>query len=347
MSENSVKKDDINGSVDPESIKDSRFTDNTGKSESKKCEDNSNKILVALDGSEKSLKTIQYLCDFKPFMGKDILLFNVLSPMPDAYWDMNIDFLNDEPALPDTAQWETEQRHYITDFMEEAKVQLISGGYTKDRVSFRIQERIRGVARDIIDEASKGYFALLSRRRGAGAMLNMVMGSTTTKIVEKLSSVPILLAGVQRANNSIFLALDGSPGSKKAVDFTIRAVAGSDCRIVLCSVLRDLGLRQGKNENMGDGPGWINKVFDKVTLAIDDAAQRFQAAGIPVDRIKKKIITGASTRSDVISATAEEEKCDTIVLGRRGQSNVTDFNIGRVPWKVIYVARKMTVWIVS
>jgi hypothetical protein len=37
----------------------------------------------------------------------------------------------------------------------------------------------------------------------------------------------------------------------------------------------------------------------------------------------------------------------TVVLGRRGQSNLAKFSMGRVPSKVIHIARTMTVWIIS
>ncbi len=47
-----------------------------------------------------------------------------------------------------------------------------------------------------------------------------------------------------------------------------------------------------------------------------------------------------------IVEAAKEENCDTIVFGRKGKSEVSNFDIGRVPWKVIHGAKKMTVWMV-
>jgi len=38
-----------------------------------------NKILVALDGSKKAFKTIDYLCNFKPFCKKELVLHNVIA----------------------------------------------------------------------------------------------------------------------------------------------------------------------------------------------------------------------------------------------------------------------------
>ena len=306
-----------------------------------------NKLLVVLDGSERSFKTIEYLCDFKPFIRKNIVLFNVFNSVPESYWDIsNEDFSRN--AMAQAKGWELQRKKEMVAYMERAKSLLVSAGYSRTGISVNIKNRKKGVARDIIAEASKGYFAVLARRRGYGALLHVVMGSTTTKLVENLSSVPVLLAGLQKINNAIFLTVDGSQGSNRAVDFTANVVGDSDCRIVLCSVLRDFENPNlsGEDENTGTTE-YVQSFFNTMQSAIDDAAEKLKAAGIASERIQRKIITGTKTRAGSIAKAAEEEGCDTIVLGRRGKSNVEDFNIGRVPWKVIHAARKMTVWIVS
>lgn len=306
-----------------------------------------NKLLVVLDGSERSFKTIEYLCDFKPFVQKDIVLFNVFNSVPESYWDMSNETFSHN-AMAQAKGWEFQRRKEMEAYMERAKNLLVSAGYSVPGISVYIKNRKKGVARDIITEASKGYFAVLARRRGYGALLHVVMGSTTTKLVENLSSVPVLLAGLQKINNAIFLTVDGSQGSNRAVDFTANVVGNSQCRIVLCSVLRDFENPNlsGEGENTGTKE-YVKSFFNTMQSAIDDAAEKLKAAGIASERIQRKIITGTKTRAGSIAKAAEEEGCDTIVLGRRGNSNVEDFSIGRVPWKVIHAARKMTVWIVS
>ena len=306
-----------------------------------------NKILVVLDGSERSFKTVTYLCDFKPFIRKEIVLLNVFSSVPDCFWDIGNEAFS-RNAVAQAKGWELQRRKEMEDYMERARAQLVSAGYPQNNVSVYIRNRKKGVARDIIDEAGNGYFAVLARRRGFGAQLGMVMGSTTTKLLERLSSVPVLLAGLQKNTDAIFLTVDGSEGSNRAVDFTANVVAGSDCRIVVCSVLRDFNLVDKEGETGEDGIGeHVKLFFNTMQSAIDAAAEKLKAAGIPSERIQRKIITGTQSRAGAIVKGAEEEDCGTIVLGRRGKSNVEEFAIGRVPWKVVHAARKMTVWIVS
>lgn len=298
------------------------------------------RILVALDGSDRSMKTVEYLGAFKPFSNKEIVLFNVFSSVPDCYWDVNNEAFS-RNAMAQARGWEHQRRSQMDEYMERARSFLVQAGYPGHRVHVKVRDRKKGVARDIIKEAGRGYDAVLARRRGFGALLHVVMGSTTTKLVERLSSVPVMLAGLEAVNHSLFLAVDGSEGAARAVDYTAGIVQGTDCRVVLCSVLRDYDLPWRE-----EGADHVKTFVDGMQSAVDQAADRLKAAGIPSKRIQRRVITGTKSRAGTIADAAKQDGCDTIVLGRRGRSNVRDFNIGRVPMKVIHAARKMSVWII-
>ncbi|MGD9687410.1 MAG: universal stress protein, partial [Desulfobacter sp.] len=47
------------------------------------------RILVTLDGSKRSKRTIDYLCSFTPFKTRQVTLFNITTPVPEAYYDLN------------------------------------------------------------------------------------------------------------------------------------------------------------------------------------------------------------------------------------------------------------------
>ncbi|MBF0204803.1 MAG: universal stress protein, partial [Desulfamplus sp.] len=208
------------------------------------AKDYSNTILVALDGSARSMKTVEYLYDFKPFRNKEIVLYHIFNDVPESYWDMGMTPFSRNGAVQ-LDSWGVQWRLTIVEFMERARHMLITAGYKPDAITINIQERKKGVARDIIAEASKGYFALLIRRRGYGTLLHMIMGSTTTKIVEKLYNTPVLLAGLNKIRHSILIGLDGSEGSETAVRFAAKALTRTHCKIVLCTVLRDFDIYVG------------------------------------------------------------------------------------------------------
>jgi nucleotide-binding universal stress UspA family protein len=307
--------------------------------------ENKNKILVALDGSKRAFRTIDYLCSFKPFRKKEIVLHNVITRVPECYYDLkNEPFTN--KVTSQVHAWERGYKAQIEAFMEKSRMMLVAAGFKPEAIHIMIVQRKKGIARDIMAEAKKGYDALLIRRRGAGAQkfLPLVMGSVSTKLVEKSDFIPVMLAGVQKVNHSLFVTVDGSKGARRAVETTAKFIADSDCRIVLCSVLRDYGIygdgRTGKPEN------YIAAAAGKMDLAVKEAREIFENAGIPQQNIETKIIQGAKSRAAAIVTAAKQENCDTIIFGRKGKSNVSSFDIGRVPWKVIHGAREMTVWMV-
>jgi nucleotide-binding universal stress UspA family protein len=307
--------------------------------------ENSHKILVALDGSQKAFRTIDYLCSFKPFLKKELVLHNVITKVPECYYD-----LKKEPfSYKATARmhaWELEYKALMEVFMEKSRTRLIAAGFNPEAITIIIAKRDKGIARDIMDEARKGYDALLIRRRGGGqSFLPLVMGSVSTKVVEKATFLPVMLAGVQQVNHSLLLTIDGSEGSKRAVEFVAKIIEDSPCRVVLCSVLRDFDVYDERKKKKSP-PGFIKAAFEEIEIAAREAEKRLEMAGIQRKNISIKIIQGAKSRSGAIVEAAKEEKCDTIVFGRKGKSNVSRFDIGRVPWKVVHGAREMTVWMV-
>jgi hypothetical protein len=46
------------------------------------------KILVTVDGSDRSLETVKHIAKRKPFQKKHLVLFNVYITCPDFFWDI-------------------------------------------------------------------------------------------------------------------------------------------------------------------------------------------------------------------------------------------------------------------
>ena len=127
--------------------------------------ENKNKILVAIDGSKKSFKTIEYLCSFTPFLNKEIVLYNVISAVPDCYYDLKKEAFSGR-TMSEVRAWELSHKNKIKNFMEKARGTLIASGFKSKAITIAIENRKKGTARDIIAKANKGYHSLLMRRRG-------------------------------------------------------------------------------------------------------------------------------------------------------------------------------------
>jgi len=77
------------------------------------------------------------------------------------------------------------------------------------------------------------------------------------------------------------------------------------------------------------------------------AKERLMESGISESKIISKIVTGVNSRAGALIDEAKSSNCGTIMIGRKGISQVEEFNIGRVSNKVIHQARDMAVWVVA
>ncbi len=76
--------------------------------------------------------------------------------------------------------------------MEECRAILRSAGFTDDTVEVKIQNKLVGIARDIIAEAEKGkYNTVVVGRRGLSATAAFVLGSVSNKIVQNIKGCTV------------------------------------------------------------------------------------------------------------------------------------------------------------
>ena len=301
------------------------------------------KILVALDGSERSLLTVRYIAKMAPFEDMKIVLFNVFSGVPESYWD-----LEREPKSVKSVKyvraWEVQQKKKIEEFMEQARNTLIRAGFPETQVEINIQHRKKGIARDIIKEARAGYEAVVTRRRGMGRIPGIILGSVSLKLLETISFVPLLLAGRKPPGKKYLIALDGSKGALQAVDFAGSLLAGSDADFRLLHIIRG---GEKTNEILASSDAFVHNAEKNIVRAFDEAKTRLVAKGFKPDGITTQIITGVRSRAAAIVDEAKKLDVGTIIMGRRGLSRTQDFFMGRVTNKVVYLAREKSVWIVS
>jgi nucleotide-binding universal stress UspA family protein len=297
------------------------------------------RLLLAVDGSDRALQTVRYAGEEEAFKGMKIVLFHVFNSIPDAYYD-----LEKEPksvkVVRHVRSWEAEQKKNMRTYMEEARQMLLDAGHAPTAVDIKIQNRKKGVARDIIIEARKGYDAVLVRRRGFTSLKNVTVGSVTNKLLEKLTFIPVLIAGRKPINKKVLVAVDGSPGATKAVQFVADLLGPlGNYQVRLLHVVRG-GAKsdvEALEENVAIQSGAVFK----------EAVKILTAAGFDQQKISTKTITGVISRAGAIVNMAEKGGWSTIVVGRRGLSSISDFFMGRVSNKVVHAGRKDTLWVVT
>ncbi len=313
-----------------------------------------NKMLILVDGSERTLQTVNYVKDFMPVdENTRIVLFHVYSGIREEYRELEL-----EPTCITVADQlknrETQEKGNIRACLEQAKNILISGGFSEQSIEIKFHRLEKGVARDIIDEARKGYSAVVLRRRGMGALKNIILGSVAVKLLQALTFIPILIVGQAPAVKKILLAVDASPASMKAVEFVASLLGGHGYEVCIFHAIPGLGAihfdlsevcRPALPEvDMSDTCLEVFKL--KVARLFKDVKDRLMASGFESENISEKIISGVRSRSDAIVKEAEDGDFGTIVVGRRGLSKVEAFFMGRVGHQVVYGGKKFTVWVV-
>jgi len=293
------------------------------------------KILVAVDGSDNALKAINYLSRLSSFKKMELVLFTVYTRMPEYYWDMELQFDAEQRMLQEIKAFETKQKEMLNEFMQKARSILMDSGFPERGLRIKMHERQIGIARDILKEAKRGYEAVVAGRKGMSKLEGLVLGSISTKLLEALDFVPLILVGENPHPDKVLLAFDGSQAAMRAVDCVGSFLGGSGSEIALTHAIRS------ENEK------YIEEDKKEMRAAFDKSKSHLIKEGFESSQLKIKMITGAASRADALVQEANEEGYGTIVVGRRGLSRVQEFYMGRVSNKVIQLVRNQAVWVVN
>jgi len=313
-----------------------------------------NKMLILVDGSERTLQTVNYVNDFMPVdKNTQIVLFHVFSGIPEEYREL-VQEPTCKTVVDQLKNRETQEKGKIRACLEQAKNILISGGFSERSIEIKFHRLEKGVARDIIDEARKGYTAVVLRRRGMGALKNIILGSVAVKLLQALTFIPVLLVGQAPAVKKILLAVDSSPASMKAVEFVASLLGGHGYEISIFHAIPGLeAIHFDLSENCRpelpevDMSDTCLETFKlKVARLFRDVKDMLMTSGFESEKISEKVISGVRSRSEAIVKEAEDGGFGTIVVGRRGLSKVEAFFMGRVGHEVVYGGKMFSVWVV-
>ena len=310
------------------------------------------KILVAIDGSKNSLAALNYinaLGQHCPHL--HLVLFHVLPPVPPVYKE---GIFKDPVAQKYLLQWKEKHREAIEQVLRKSKDKLLRWGWEDPQVQIKSQEERVGLARDILFEARNGlYDAVVVGRRGLTKVEEFFLGGVSSRVLQGAGDIPVWLIGGKVEPQKILIALDGSENALRAVDHV--AYMAESCRSDQIQVLL---LNSWPGQVTLTGPRVIphfsslkasaqEEHKNKMDSFLDQAENLLLAAGLPAQRIKKKICWRCSDISKAILSEAEKGGCGTIVLGRRGISKAQEFFMGSISAKVIQLAGQQAVWIIG
>lgn len=153
-----------------------------------------NKILLAMDNSNNSLKAVKYVAGtIKP-----TALVTMFSVLPDPTAACELDGPSLIPIFKQNIKAfctiEEAKKSAVEGFIEEAKKVLIKAGFPAKNISIRIRKKKAGISRDILKEASQGkYDTVVMGRRGLAGIKQFVAGSITRKVFEATTKATLII----------------------------------------------------------------------------------------------------------------------------------------------------------
>lgn len=304
------------------------------------------RVLLLTDGSDQSYEMICYISKVYFLWQTEIVLCNILDPVPDSFWDWEKDPLGPQ-YVAFLKDWETEKEAKTRDFMDRACQILITAGAQEDLIKVKVQKRRAGIARDLLTEAKTGYDAVAFARTGLGGVVQPTLGGVASKLLGSLTHVPVCIVGGKPKVGRILIGLDSSVGALRAANFAAKNLSASNPALTLAHIVRN---PEPTNPEFVSEP-YIQKIIESAQNAItpifDKVKKSLVKAGVNQSRISTNVISGVPSRAGALLDEARHGMIGSLVIGRRGVSEVVQFQMGRVAAKLTQISSDIALWIVA
>ena len=152
------------------------------------------KILIAMDDSDNAMRAVEAVAN-NFSSDNTITLLNIMLDTV-ALCQM------DSPALTPLFKsqqasfraLEDKKRELVMAVMKQAKAQLLESGFAENKVEIKVENKSKGVARDILQEAQNGYDLIVIGRRGASGIKEFFLGSISQKVISGAKDISVLIA---------------------------------------------------------------------------------------------------------------------------------------------------------
>ena len=186
------------------------------------------KIVVPVDGSEKSLKSLDYLqLIFGSEHELEITLLYILPTIPPI---LEEEKEKDARVAQKLEALEEKNVKLAESILSQAKAGLLEKGFPENRVKTVYRKKEIGVAQDICRwSESKRVDAIMISTRGRTRVQEFFMGEVSRRVMEYCPKSPIWMLEPVVRKKGVLVCVDSSDNALKAVDHAGFMLSGTDC----------------------------------------------------------------------------------------------------------------------
>ena len=194
-------------------------------------------IVVGVDGSENSLKSLHYLSlVYGHKHNMEVVLLHVLPTLPqilvaDDDRQTKLRLLNVEKKGIQMAER----------ILAEAMSILLKKGFKNDRIKTVHRKKKIGIARDICSFAAhKRADSVLISAKGRSKLEVCFSGGVANRMLEYCRVCPVWIVEGTVKSQKVLIAMDSSENALRAVDHAAFMLSGTDCQVTLFHSKRHL-----------------------------------------------------------------------------------------------------------
>jgi nucleotide-binding universal stress UspA family protein len=306
------------------------------------------RILLTVDGSEQSMDAVRYVCNAVQHSNAEIVVYQVMSKVPEVFWDLKNDPVW-EQKIESLRIWEQQQETIATGFINTTLALFKGAGFDEKRITTKIGRQKEGIARDIIAEAKLGYDVVVVGRGKTGSEEGMPLGSVASKVLGAATTFSLWLIGGTPSSDKLLVAMDSSEGGMRAVDHAGTLLNNGKNPITLFHAIRGITVSaEGMEDIFPESyrKQLMNDAEKEIQPAFDTAKAHLAKLDVAPNRVTTQIVTSVRSRAAAIVQEAKKNEYGTIIVGRRGITEVAEFAMGRVTNKLTQMARHQALCIV-
>ncbi len=307
------------------------------------------KILVAVDGSFRSLNEVHYLGQM--FEGARDIFLQLVCIVPVGKLPAGSDWLEGGETEASMSPGVKKEFAGAKEHLKRATHHLERHGFAKEQLTASVELSRMGVAADLIKLARSGYYdALLVGRRGIGRLQALLMGSVTREVLEKCWDIPIWVVDGHVDSRKILVPVDGSIHTLRAVDHlghVFKDIPGVEITLFHSSALfASKAERQFGRCEQTFGTDWCHDHLRREDYLFHPAEQLLRESGFDMTHVHRLEEGRGLDPARDIALQAWHKNFGTIVMGRRDAAERKGV-LGGVSDRLLAHTNDLAVWLIN